>query len=77
VYSKSRVKNFSFLKDFEIWLFSHWDFLQILKFWMLFNALGFFKSKKQTKFGFFLSEKLDPENAYELHIDIHYKSLLF
>jgi len=44
---------------------------------MLFNALGFFKSKKQTKFVFFLSEKLDPENAYEPHIDIHYKSLLF
>jgi len=53
-------------------------FLQILKFWMFFNALGFFyKSKKLTKFGFFLSEKLGPENAYEPHIDIHYKSLLF
>jgi len=38
---------------------------------------GIFKSKKQTKFGFFLSEKLDAENTYDPHIDIHYKSLLF
>jgi len=44
---------------------------------MFFNALVFFKSIKQTKFGFFLSEQLNPKNAYEPHMDIHYKSLLF
>jgi len=52
-------------------------FLQILKFWMFFKALGFYLKKKQRKFGFFLSETLDPENACEPHFDIHYKSLLF
>jgi len=31
----------------------------------------------QTKFGFFLSVKLDLENAYEPHIDTDGKSLLF
>jgi len=44
---------------------------------MFFNALSFLNRKKQRKFGFFLSEKLNPDNAYEPHIDIYYKSLLF
>jgi len=45
---------------------------------MFINALFFFfKSKKQTNFGYFQSEKPDPEIAYEPNIDIHYKSLLF
>jgi len=31
----------------------------------------FLNRKKETKFHFILSENLDPENAYEQHIDIH------
>jgi len=52
-------------------------FLQILKFGMFLNAMGFFKIENTDKIWLFLSEKLEPENAYEPHIDIHYKSLLF
>jgi len=45
-----------------------------------FQSTGLFlkSKKKQTKFGFFQSERLDPENVlYEPHTDIHYKSLLY
>jgi len=38
---------------------------------------AFLIEKKTVKIWIFLSEKLDPENAYEPHIDIHCKSLLF
>jgi len=53
-----------FLTDFEI--------LDVIQRTELFS-----NRKKQTKFDFFLSEKLDPENAYEPYIDFHYKSLLY
>jgi len=77
VYSKSR-EGFFFFEDFQIWLFSHWDFLHILRFWMFFNAMGFFNRKKNRQnLAFFCAEKLHSENAYEPHTDIHYQSLLF
>jgi len=44
---------FCFFEDFEIWLLSHWDFLQILKFWKFFNALGFFIIEKTDKIWIF------------------------
>ena len=77
VYSKNRVKNFAFLKIlkfgcFRTGIFTDFEIRDV------FQRTGlFWKSKTQTKFGFFLSEKLDPENAYEPHIDIHNKSLFF
>ena len=77
MYSKSRVKTFSFLKIlkfgcFRTGIFSDFEILDV------FQRTGLFSNrKKQIKFGIFLSKKLDPENAYELHIDIRCKSLLF
>jgi len=70
-------QEFFFFEDFEISLYSYWDYFQTLKFWMFLNALSFFQIEKNRKFGFFLSEKLDPKNPYEPHVDTNYKSLLF
>ena len=78
MYSKSRGKNFAFLKNLKIGCFRKWDFFTDIEILDVFQCTGLFLNRKiQTKFGFFLSVKFDPENAYEPHIDIHYKSLLF
>jgi len=60
------------LAVFALEFFTDFEILDVLQRTML--SLN---RKKQRKFGFFLSGKLDPENAYEPHIDIHYKSLIF
>ena len=79
MYSKNRVKNFCFLKIlkfgcFRTGIFSDFEILDV------FQRTEIFSNRRKTdKIWLFLSEKLDPENAYEPHIDIHYnycKSLL-
>jgi len=77
VYSKSRDNNFSFLKILKFGCFRTGIFFRFWNSGCFTTHWAFFKSKKKKTFGFFLSEKLDPENAYGPHIGIHYKSLLF
>ena len=68
MYSKSRVKNFSFLKILKFGCFRTGIFLDC-EFLVVYQRTEIFPNRKyQRQFGFFLSEKLDPENAYEPHM---------
>jgi len=60
------------LAVFALGFFTDFEILDV------FQRTGLFLNQEKIyKIWLLLSEKLDPENAYEPHIDIHYKSLLF
>jgi len=78
VYPKSRDKNFAFLKILKFGCIRTGIFYRFWNSGCFSTHLGLFLNQEKIyKIWLVLSEKLDPENAYEPHIDIYYKSLLF